>query len=113
MAGNAEISWPHLRMRIEDNASFAHEFRILRYTGTAQHSLNPMEGVPISRYHRKPYANFRFGHKFSLMVVGPSVSWKSFFVKQMLERDHIEYDDPRKQRHIHWFMDNTKICLKV
>ena len=34
MAGNAEISWPHLRMRIEDNASFAHGFRILRYTGT-------------------------------------------------------------------------------
>ena len=34
MAGNAEISWPHLRMRIEDNASFAHGFRMLRYTGT-------------------------------------------------------------------------------
>ena len=49
------------------------------------------------------YENFRFGHKFSLMVVGPSMSGKSFFVKQMLERDHIEYDDPRKQRRIHWF----------
>ena len=33
MTGNAEISWPHLRKRIEDNASFAHGFRILRYTG--------------------------------------------------------------------------------
>ena len=43
------------------------------------------------------YEDFRFGHKFSLMVVGPSMSGKSFFVKQMLERDHIEYDDPRKQ----------------
>ena len=49
------------------------------------------------------YEDFRFGHKFSLMVVGPSMSGKSFFVKQMLERDHIEYDDPRKQRRIHWF----------
>ena len=37
------------------------------------------------------------------MVVGPRMSGKSFFVKQMLERDHIEYDDPRKQRRIHWF----------
>ena len=37
------------------------------------------------------------------MVVGPSMSGKSFFVKQMLERDHEEYDDPRKQRRIHWF----------
>lgn len=49
------------------------------------------------------YEDFRFGHKFSLMVVGPSMSGKSFFVKQMLERDHIEYDDPQKQRRIHWF----------
>ena len=49
------------------------------------------------------YEDFRFGHKFSLMVVGPSMSGKSFFVKQMLERDNIEYDDPRKQRRIHWF----------
>ena len=36
MAGNAEISWPHLRMRIGDNASFAHGFRILRYTGSVE-----------------------------------------------------------------------------
>ena len=31
------------------------------------------------------------------------MSGKSYFVKQMLERDHVEYDDPRRQRHIHWF----------
>ena len=48
------------------------------------------------------YEDFQFGHKFSLMVVGPTMSGKSFFIKQMLERDHIEYDDPRKQRRIHW-----------
>ena len=28
------------------------------------------------------YEDFRFGHKFSLMVVGPSMSGKSFFVKK-------------------------------
>ena len=49
------------------------------------------------------YENIRFGNKFSLMVVGPSMSGKSYFVTQMLERDHVEYDDPRKQRRIHWF----------
>ena len=42
MAGNAEISWPHLRMRIEDNASFAHGFRILRYTGHLGHVTSIM-----------------------------------------------------------------------
>ena len=32
MDGNAKISWPQLRMRMTVNASFAHGFRILRYT---------------------------------------------------------------------------------
>ena len=59
------------------------------------------------------YEDFRFGHKFSLMVVDPSMSGKNFFVKQMLERDH-------KSTTIHisgdaytGFMDNTKTCLKI
>ena len=58
------------------------------------------------------YKDFRFGHKFSLMVVGPSMSGKSVFVKQMLERDHIEYDDPRKQRRIHWFYGQYQDMFK-
>ena len=58
------------------------------------------------------YEDFRFGHKFSLMVVGPSMSGKSFFVKQMLERDHIEYDDPRKQLRIHWFYGQYQDMFK-
>ena len=57
------------------------------------------------------YETFRFGHKFSLMVVGPSMSGKSYFVKQMLEQDHIEYNDPRKQRRIHWFYGQYKDML--
>ena len=46
------------------------------------------------------YADFRFSHKFSFMVVGPCMCGKSYFVRQMLEGDHIEYDDPQKQRRI-------------
>ena len=48
----------------------------------------------------------------SLMVVGPSMSGKSFFVKQMFERDHIEYDDPQKLRHIHWFYGQYQDMFK-
>ena len=58
------------------------------------------------------YADFRFGHKFSLMIVGPSMSWKSYFITQMLERDHIEYDDLGKQRHIHWFYGHYQDMFK-
>ena len=58
------------------------------------------------------YEDFRFDHKFSLMVVGPSMSGKSYYVKQMLERDHIEYNDPRKQQRIHWFYGQYQDMFK-
>ena len=62
-----------------------------------------MEGILIIRYHPKPMKTFDLViSSLSLLVVGPSMSWKNYFVKQMLERDHIGYDDPWKQRHIHW-----------
>ena len=40
------------------------------------------------------------------------MSGKSFFVKQMLEQDQIEYDDPRKQRRIHWFYGQYQDMFK-
>ena len=46
------------------------------------------------------------------MVVGPSMSEKSFFVKQMLGREDIEYDDPQKQRRIHWFYGQYQDMFK-
>ena len=58
------------------------------------------------------YADFRFSHKFSLMVVGPSMCGKSYFVRQMLEGDHMEYDDLRKQRRIHWFYGQYQDMFK-
>ena len=46
------------------------------------------------------------------MVVGPSMCGKSYFVRQMLEGDHIEYDDPRKQRRIYWFYGQYQDMFK-
>ena len=46
------------------------------------------------------------------MVVGPSMCEKSYFVRQMLEMDNIEYDDPRKQRRIHWFYEQYQDMFK-
>ena len=45
-----------------------------------------------------PYPEFNFGHKFSLMVVGPSQSGKTYFVQQMLENNRIVYDEQRNIR---------------
>jgi hypothetical protein len=49
----------------------------------------------------KPYQEFNFRHKFSLMVVGPSQSGKTYFVEQMLENNRIVYEEQRSIR-IHW-----------
>jgi hypothetical protein len=41
----------------------------------------------------KPYPEFNFRHKFSLLVVGPSQSGKTYFVQQILENNRIVYDE--------------------
>ena len=46
------------------------------------------------------------------MVVGPSMYVKSYFVKQMLEGDHIKYEDPWKQQRIHWFYGQYQDMFK-
>ena len=46
----------------------------------------------------EPYPDFIFRHKFSLLVVGPTQSGKSYFVKQILTSDRILYEvkEPRR-----------------
>ena len=60
----------------------------------AERSRKSSGREPIVDVRLEPYMSFRFRHKFSLMVVGPSMSGKSYF----LERDHIEYEDHGKRR---------------
>ena len=47
-----------------------------------------------------------------MMVVEPSMSGKSYFVKELLERDHIEYEDHRKRSKIHWFYGQYQNMFK-
>ena len=61
--------------------------------------------TPIAEVLPEPYPNFRLPHKFSMMVVGASMSGKSYFVKELLERDHIEYED-------HWFYGQHQDMFK-
>ena len=64
-----------------------------RVTQHLQHSLGK---EPTADVKPEPYRSFCFRHKFSLMVVGPSMSGKSYFVKEILEKDHIHYEEPSK-----------------
>ena len=60
MAGRAEISWPHLRMRIVDNASFAHGFRILHYTGHLGYVTWTIDMYFLSPFPRRFHIKFSF-----------------------------------------------------
>ena len=46
----------------------------------------------------KPYSKFNFRHKFSLLVVGPTQSGKTYFVQQILEHNRIVYVSPSKRQ---------------
>ena len=68
--------------------------------------------TPTTDMLPEPYPNFRLRHKFSMMVVGPSMSGKSYFVKELLERDRIEYEDRRKRPKMHWFYGQYQDMFK-
>ena len=49
-----------------------------------------------------PYAEFKFRHKFSLLVVGPTQCGKTYFVQQILESNRIMYEETKPVR-VFWF----------
>ena len=79
-----------------------------------QHSYKSSDKTPTVYVLPEPYPKFRFRHTFSLMIVWSCMSWKNYFFKQLLEINHIEYENHRKSPKIHWFYgDSLTICLKT
>jgi hypothetical protein len=62
--------------------------------------LQPTKTIPRVRASltTKPYPEFNFRHKFSLLVVATSQSGKTYFVQQIFENNRIVYEE---QRNIH------------
>ncbi len=87
------------------------------------HTVNTNKTVGISKVTRqKPssktdvlateaYPEFIFKHKFSMLVIAPTQSGKTYFVKELLERDHIDYGN-RKQRRILWYYGQNQPIYK-
>ena len=48
------------------------------------------------------YPEFKFQHMFSMMVVGPSQSGKTYFVQQLLTKNCIDYPEKKPLR-VYWF----------
>ena len=88
------------------NSRQRHNRRVVQLCQKSSNKTPTMDVLP------EQYPNFRLRHKFSMMVVGPSMSGKSYFVKGLLERDCIEYEDHRKRPKIHWFYGQYQDMFK-
>ena len=59
----------------------------------------------------KPCPEFNFRHKFSLLVVGPTQSGKTYFVQQILKHNRIVYEEQRSTR-IFWYYNQWQECYE-
>ena len=57
----------------------------------------------------KPCPEFNFRHKFSLLVVGPTQSGKTYFVQQILKHNRIVYEEQKSIR-IFWYYNQWQEC---
>ena len=80
----------------------------------AERSRKSSGREPIPDVRPEPYLSFRLRHKFSLMVVGPSMLGKRYFVEELLEIEITS--NTRITGNIEkytGFMDIIKICLRT
>ena len=59
----------------------------------------------------KPCPEFNFRHKFSLLVVGPTQSGKTYFVQQILKYNRIVYEEQKSIR-IFWYYNQWQECYE-
>ena len=59
----------------------------------------------------KPCPEFNFRHKFSLLVVGPTQSRKTYFVQQILKYNRIVYEEQKSIR-IFWYYNQWQKCYE-
>ena len=59
----------------------------------------------------KPCPKFNFRHKFSLLIVGPTQSGKTYFVQQILKHNRIVYEEQKSIR-IFWYYNQWQECYE-
>ena len=59
----------------------------------------------------KVYPDFNFHHKFSLLVVGPTQSGKTYFVQQILKHNRIVHEEQKSIR-IFWYYNQWQECYE-
>ena len=64
-----------------------------------------------SIYANQTLSGFQLRHKFSLLVVGPTQSGKTYFVQQILENNRIVYEEQKSIR-IFWYYNQWQECYE-
>ncbi len=69
--------------------------------------------VPTAVLVTESYPDFIFKHKFSLLVIAPTQSGKTFFVRKLLERDHIEYGNSKPRKMLWYYGQDQPIYREM
>ena len=91
-----------------------HSLKEMRYVRKKTSSvIKPTKTVPkvTAPLTTTPYPEFYFRHKFSLLVVGPTQSGKTYFVQQILEHNRISYEEQKGIR-IFWYYNQWQECYE-
>ena len=89
------------------NSRQRHDRRVVQLCQTSLNKTPTIDMLP------EPYPNFRLRHKFSMTVVGPGMSGKSYFVKELLERDGSNMRITGNVQKYTGSMDSIKTCLRT
>ena len=71
----------------------------------------PRKAARMTSLATKPCPEFNFRHKFSLLVVGPTQSGKTYFVQQILQHNRIVYEEKKNIR-ISWYYNQWQECYE-
>ena len=82
---------------------------LYKFTAYLLRRENPILSKPRCR-HGSP-ASKGPRHKFSLLVVGPTHSGKTYFVQQILENNRIVYEEQKSIR-IFWYYNQWQECYE-
>ena len=71
----------------------------------------PRTAASTTSLATKSCPEFNFRHKFSLLVVGPTQSGKTYFVQQILKHNRIMYEEQKSIR-IFWCYNQWQECYE-
>ena len=104
-------------LKLSDHLRQVHQLTVEErqpYLSSAMY-CNTMATESFSQHHLEicPYPNFQLEHMFNMIVVGPTKSRKTHFVKQILTKNCIRYPNPRKPRQIYWLYNQWQDSYKT